>query len=551
MKIKLGHDFEVDLETLIDTRLLIQANSGGGKSWAIRKLLEESHGKVHQIVLDIEGDFASLREKYDYIYAAKNGDINVSVKSAELLARKVLELRADIIIDLYELKQHERIKFVRLFLDAMINAPKELWHPALVVVDEAHIFAPEKGQAESMGAVNDLMTRGRKRGFCGVLATQRLSKLHKDAAAECNNKLIGRTSLDIDLKRATDELGMMPRDGFQLRNLAPGTFIVYGPAMSKTVATKVIGNVKTHHPSVGNRKLLHAPEPTAKVKSILSKLTDLPKEAEEELRDKEQLKQKVAELTHKIRVMEREKPKPELDQAGISKIKEATEKACLENFQMRFKDKFDFLEEQIKTGFKNLRLELQSKPFVGINAPKILAKSLPTSFQKPVTSPVLFSQASDDAKFGVCERKVLGFLLSRSDKWFTKIQVGAMTGYASGSGSFNNAISKLYQSGFIDRKGSDIQIRQDAIDKTIALVSDGFDYKIEDWIGKLGKCEKAIYEILLENPDVMFTKEELGEATSYQATSGSFNNSISRLNTLGLIQKSSDGIQINPEILNI
>lgn len=48
--------------------------------------------------------------------------------------------------------------------------------------------------AESAGAVIDLATRGRKRGQCAVIATQRLSKLHKDAAAEMKNKLIGGTS---------------------------------------------------------------------------------------------------------------------------------------------------------------------------------------------------------------------------------------------------------------------------------------------------------------------------------------------------------------------
>jgi len=34
-----------------------------------------------------------------------------------------------------------------------------------------------------MGPVIDLATRGRKRGYCVVLATQRLPKLAKDAAA--------------------------------------------------------------------------------------------------------------------------------------------------------------------------------------------------------------------------------------------------------------------------------------------------------------------------------------------------------------------------------
>jgi DNA helicase HerA-like ATPase len=184
-----GLDFTVDLDRLISTRLLIQANSGGGKSYLIRKILEESHGKVQHIVLDLEGEFSTMRSKYDYILAGKDGDIDVNVKNVPVLIKRILQYNISIIIDLYELKHHERIVYVRKFLESMINVKKELWKPCLVIIDEAHIFCPEKAKAESGAAVIDLCTRGRKRGFCAVLATQRLSKLNKDAAAECNNKL--------------------------------------------------------------------------------------------------------------------------------------------------------------------------------------------------------------------------------------------------------------------------------------------------------------------------------------------------------------------------
>jgi DNA helicase HerA-like ATPase len=79
-----------------------------------------------------------------------------------------------------------------------------------------------------------LCTQGRKRGYCAVLATQRLSKLHKDAAAELLNKLIGRTGLDVDVKRAGDELGFDKEQRQTLKTLAPGTFYAYGPAVSQT-----------------------------------------------------------------------------------------------------------------------------------------------------------------------------------------------------------------------------------------------------------------------------------------------------------------------------
>ena len=56
-KTEKGKDIELNLEKLIATRLLIQANSGGGKSYLIRRLLEKSHGQVQQIVIDLVHSF--------------------------------------------------------------------------------------------------------------------------------------------------------------------------------------------------------------------------------------------------------------------------------------------------------------------------------------------------------------------------------------------------------------------------------------------------------------------------------------------------------------
>ena len=34
-----------------------------------------------------------------------------------------------------------------------MSAPKKFWHPTLIIVDEAHLFAPEKGKSEASSAV--------------------------------------------------------------------------------------------------------------------------------------------------------------------------------------------------------------------------------------------------------------------------------------------------------------------------------------------------------------------------------------------------------------
>ena len=153
-----------------------------------------------------------------------------------------------------------------------------------MVVDEAHLFAPEKGKAASTSAVIDLMTRGRKRGFAGVLATQRLSKLHKDAAAEANSKLIGRSSLDVDMKRAAEELGFTTKEQLlALRRMKPGEFYAFGPALSPEVELVMVGPVRTSHPRAGQAAAPAAP-PRGAVKRVLAELADLSAQAEEEAR---------------------------------------------------------------------------------------------------------------------------------------------------------------------------------------------------------------------------------------------------------------------------
>lgn len=107
------------------------------------------------------------------IAAPHDGDALAHPRTAQLLARRLLETGVSAILDIYDLKAHERQAFVRLFCEAMVNAPKALWQPTLVVLDEAHVFCPEAGKAESAGAVIDLATRGRKRGYALIAATQR------------------------------------------------------------------------------------------------------------------------------------------------------------------------------------------------------------------------------------------------------------------------------------------------------------------------------------------------------------------------------------------
>jgi uncharacterized protein len=293
----------VDLLKLVDTRMLVQANSGGGKSWLLRLIAERVAGHVQLIILDPEGEFATLREKLDLALVDGGGEIATDVRTAAMLARKLVEFRISAIVDLYELRLPDRREYVRLFLESLMSVPRAHWHPIIVMIDEAHLFAPERSAGESVAtqAVIALMSQGRKRGFCGVLSTQRLSKLHKDAAAESNNVVIGRTWLDVDQQRAGDLLGMDKARRQSLRDLDPGEFYAFGPAFSVSGVVRFRSDkVSTSHPKAGQRHEVTAPPASASIQELVKQLGDIPKAAQEEARSIDELRAENTRLKREL-----------------------------------------------------------------------------------------------------------------------------------------------------------------------------------------------------------------------------------------------------------
>ncbi len=586
-----GTRLYIDPARLLDTRLLVMASSGGGKSYALRKLVECLHGQVQIILLDIEGEFGTLRSHYPFVVAGKGGDIAADPRYADPMARKLLELRADTIIDLYELKQHERIRFVRLFLESMVNAPKELWHPVVVVLDEAHIFAPEKGSAESLGAVIDMASRGRKRGFCLVAATQRLSKLHKDVAAECQNKLIGLANLGLDRKRAAEELGLSGREEIlAMRDLRPGDFLGVGPAFDfRGLANVRVGQVKTAHPKSGAGRLkVHTPAPSAKVKAMLTKLAELPKETEQAAQDLNSFKVANAEQARKIGEL-----KSMLEQAKVITVAAASspeklKQAGLDGYELgkaaQRKVDFDGVQaftKRLKEALAGLGLDMGEEllklcpklPMPTELTLKRVSSAIPT---KKIPWELLHTQKHNilksiprvpkegeptfgpqkspfdkEDKLSKAECSVLAFLSMKPGETFHIKTVGAMSGYRQG-GSLNNALGSLNSKGYITRNNGQIGLNPNMDQEQRMFVQrsiQGYAHTLDDWIAKLSLCERLIYEFLLREPGVVFPLEQILEAIG-RKEGGSVNNALGRLNTIGLITRhKGQGISLNTNIL--
>ncbi|MDP2779418.1 ATP-binding protein, partial [Devosia sp.] len=160
----------LDLEELLATRLLVQGNSGSGKSHLLRRLLEQSAPWVQQCIIDPEGDFTTLSEKFGHLV------IDATRTEAELtnIAARVRQHRVSVVLNLEGLDVEQQMRAAAAFLGGMFDADRDFWYPVLVVVDEAQLFAPaiggevsDEARKLSLGAMTNLMCRGRKRGLAG------------------------------------------------------------------------------------------------------------------------------------------------------------------------------------------------------------------------------------------------------------------------------------------------------------------------------------------------------------------------------------------------
>lgn len=532
-KIVIGTKGEfIDLDLLLVTRLLLQANSGGGKGWLARKIVEELHGRVQVIVIDPEGEFASLREEYDFILVGKDGETPADVRSAGMLAIKLLELNASAICDLYEMRTMDRHLWVKTFLDALINAPKNLWHPVVIVVDEAHIFAPEKGQGESVAleSMIDLASRGRKRGFCAVFATQRLGKISKNATAELQNVLIGSTFQDIDRKRAAETIGISKgneREFFnEIKLLEPGTFYALGRAISKEPITIKIAQVKTTHPKSGAHVRYSAPAPSDKIKSMLPQLQDLPAQAEAKQKTEAELRKEIAALKkemviHQVKfekVEIKEVKVPVLDDKIITELEKheaRMEKA--RELMMIAMDKWITSRGEIRKAIESTRQQPAFNTKILQDRLREI-KSLDGHKKIPVAR-ALDEHSSNGSSLPIGEKLTLQALIQYPDG-LQRNQLTVLTGYK--RSSRDAYIARLNAKGYVEAiSGGSVRATTAGCQALpdAAPLPTGVDLQ-QYWLQRLPEGERKILEILIEEyPSGHISRETIDQMTEYKRSS--------------------------------
>jgi hypothetical protein len=96
-------------------------------------------------------------------------------------------------LDLSHCRKSEQTRFMTDFAERLYHKNREPLH---LVLDEAGAFAPQrplKGQERLLGAVEDLVRRGRARGLGVTLVTQRAAVLNKDVLTQAEVLVALRT----------------------------------------------------------------------------------------------------------------------------------------------------------------------------------------------------------------------------------------------------------------------------------------------------------------------------------------------------------------------
>jgi uncharacterized protein len=228
--------FQINAETVATGRTCVIGSSGSGKSYAVGVLCEElCKAKVPFVLIDIEGEYSGLKEKYDAIWVGEEPecDLKWSGVNLPLLAQYAPDCPA-LILDLSGVEK-SREKVASFLLGAYREISKRRT-PYLVILEEADRFVPQVG--ERLRIFDELARRGRKRGLGLVFCTQRPSVVDKNILSQCANQLIGKLVIRNDLQSVAQFFSSRGLPN-QLTNLAPGEFFALGGLSAEPVCVKI------------------------------------------------------------------------------------------------------------------------------------------------------------------------------------------------------------------------------------------------------------------------------------------------------------------------
>lgn len=529
---KIADNIDFDLDTFLGQRAIFQAAPGGGKSTGARLILEAAYGRFQELILDVDGDFHTLRtEDRDYaIIGGDNGDAPLGdIANADQLALTLLRLGVSVVIQIDDLPLEKQRIFVGKFAAGLMQAPRELWHPVLLMLDEAHYFVPEGSVESSTEAVTFYATGGRKRGFSALFATTRLSLFSKDVLGACANKFLGRVEQAADRKAAADQLGFTAKsaEALEMQSFRAGEFYCVGPALCPTPVKTRLFMPKTRVPKPGT-PVLPSPTPAAIQKALSAIAASAPKTVDPAVVAGAPTRTSSADIDA---AFERGKRDGYSDghidgyADGIRDTRQILGQKVLDfaaDFALATADPFLTPRKSVAAAMSTVKT---TRYVDGVDQTKVVAmKPSATTIQRGVPSG---------------EDPLLSTAISIWPAKATWSILAAMCGRKARGGHFNTARKRLIDSGFVREEGDLVVLVKPPPRSEGMIQADLLEQK-------LPQPAQKMFATIRKRPGI--TLIDLGEALHMQPRGGHWNTGLSILRKNGLIAEVGAGLRILPSL---
>jgi hypothetical protein len=113
-------------DELTGSRVVIQGASGAGKTYAIRRILEATHGRMQLCSRRRRRTFHPPRTLRYVLIGGDGADAPISEDTAEEFARALLELGVSAILQLNDLGLAGQRRVIARFLTGLMKAPRQL-----------------------------------------------------------------------------------------------------------------------------------------------------------------------------------------------------------------------------------------------------------------------------------------------------------------------------------------------------------------------------------------------------------------------------------------
>jgi hypothetical protein len=507
----------------------ILAKRGAGKTYTGAVLAEEMLSAGLQVVIcDPIGVWWGLRASADgksegypiIVFGGEHGDLPLTDKSGALIAETIVSERLSAVIDLGLLRKGEQTRFMTDFCECLYHKNRQALH---LILDEADAFAPQRpmpGEQRLLGAIEDIVRRGRARGLGVTMISQRSAVLNKNILTQIEVLVAMRTVAPQDLAAINAWIERHGDSSKQkllqetLPSLPIGTAWFWSPGWLDLFLKVQIRKRKTFDSSstpkagatrIEPRKL--APVDLEKLRSKLA-TSDISKSSEVILAESAQ----VAKLTVQLKVAENK----------IQALSAEKEQA----FEAGVRLVLDGILEKVEK--LKLTAEMMRPP-----------KQVTTP--SPQSAPVRSISGSSSVALTNMQKAILT-ALAQHPNGLSKGQILLFTGYAS-SGPVSKCFADLAKNGWVQGNGKGLLINASGLSALGSYEVLPTGKALRDLLvngDRLGRMERELLRACFEAYPNSIGKGEILRKTGY-ASSGPVSKSFARLVKYGYVDNAGRG----------